>query len=132
MNERWREALARAAQARAVLLAIPSDTGAGLKRGASFGPEGIRSASALIRNYHPVHDVNIVETLSIVDYGDLAVSPGDTERTYRQVEDGLAPLVSAADDDSHNQHSVAACRNHVGGSVTADAGGTGGRDRRHP
>jgi agmatinase len=39
--------------------------------------------------------VNVVEALSIVDYGDLPVSPGDTERTYGQVEEGLAPLVDA-------------------------------------
>jgi agmatinase len=43
-----------------------------------------------------VHDVNVVEALSIVDYGDLPVSPGDIERTYGQVEEGLAPLVDAA------------------------------------
>jgi agmatinase len=42
-----------------------------------------------------VHDLNVVEALSIVDYGDLPVSPGDTERTYAQVEEGLAPLVAA-------------------------------------
>jgi agmatinase len=42
-----------------------------------------------------VHDVNVVEKLSIVDYGDLPVSPGDTERTYRQVEEALAPIVDA-------------------------------------
>jgi agmatinase len=42
-----------------------------------------------------VHAVNVVEALSIVDYGDLPVSPGDTERTYAQVAEGLAPLVDA-------------------------------------
>jgi hypothetical protein len=39
--------------------------------------------------------VNVVETLSIVDYGDVPVSPGDTERTYGQVEEALTPLVDA-------------------------------------
>jgi agmatinase len=74
---------------------IPFDTGTSFRPGPRFGPEAIRSASALIRPYHPVHDVNVVEALSIVDYGDLPVSPGDTERTYRQVEEALAPLVDA-------------------------------------
>jgi agmatinase len=36
-----------------------------------------------------------VDELSIVDYGDLPVSPGDTERTYAQVEEALAPVVEA-------------------------------------
>jgi len=42
-----------------------------------------------------VHDVNVVDALSIVDYGDLPVSPGDTERTYGQIEKALAPIVEA-------------------------------------
>ena len=37
--------------------------------------------------------MNVVETLSIADYGDVPVSPGDTERTYGQVEEALGPLV---------------------------------------
>jgi agmatinase len=37
----------------------------------------------------------VVETLSIVDYGDVPVSPGDTERTYGQVEQALGPIVAA-------------------------------------
>src|SRR3954467_6440820 len=73
---------------------IPYDTATSYRTGSRFGPEAIRSASALIRPYHPVHDVNIVDALSIVDYGDLPVSPGDTERTYAQVEEALAPIVA--------------------------------------
>jgi agmatinase len=39
--------------------------------------------------------VNVAEALSIVDYGDVPVSPGDTERTYGQIEEALAPIVDA-------------------------------------
>ena len=74
---------------------IPYDTATSFRTGSRFGPEAIRSASALIRPFHPVHGINVVDALSIVDYGDLPVSPGDTERTYRQVEDALAPIVDA-------------------------------------
>jgi agmatinase len=42
-----------------------------------------------------VHELNVVDALSIVDYGDLPVSPGDTERTYGQVQEALAPIVAA-------------------------------------
>jgi agmatinase len=79
----------------AAVYGIPFDTATSYRTGARFGPEAIRSASALIRPYHPVHDVNVVDALSIVDYGDVPVSPGDTERTYAQVEEALAPLVAA-------------------------------------
>ena len=79
----------------AAVVGIPFDTATTFRTGARFGPEGIRSASALLRPYHPVLDVNVVETISMVDYGDLAVAPGDTEGTYRRIESGLAPLVEA-------------------------------------
>src|SRR5205814_3606025 len=54
-----------------------------------------RSASALIRPYHAVLGVDVVELLSIVDYGDVPVSPGDTGRTYEQIEAALDPIVDA-------------------------------------
>src|SRR5437764_220727 len=77
----------------AAVVGIPFDTATSFRAGARFGPEGIRSASALLRPYHPTLDVNIVETVSVVDYGDLPVAPGDVEGTYRRIEPGLAPLV---------------------------------------
>src|SRR6266550_3149227 len=77
----------------AVVYGIPFDTATSYRTGARFGPEAIRSASALLRPYNPALDVNVVDALSIVDYGDLPVSPGDIERTYAQVEEALAPIV---------------------------------------
>src|SRR5205807_4534278 len=79
----------------AAVYGIPFDTATSYRTGARFGPEAIRSASALIRPFHPVLGLIVVETLPIVDYGDLLVSPGDTERTYGQVQQGLDPLVEA-------------------------------------
>jgi agmatinase len=79
----------------AAVYGIPFDTATTYRTGTRFGPEAIRSASALLRPYNPALDVNVIETLSIVDYGDLPVSPGDTERTYGQIEEALAPLVEA-------------------------------------
>jgi agmatinase len=79
----------------AAVFGIPFDTATSYRTGARFGPEAIRSASVLLRPYHPTLAVNVVESLSIVDYGDSPVSPGDIERTYSQVESALAPLVDA-------------------------------------
>jgi agmatinase len=79
----------------AAVYGIPFDTATSFRTGTRFGPEAIRSASALLRPYNPALGVNVVETLSIVDYGDVPVSPGDTERTYGQVEEALARLVDA-------------------------------------
>ena len=79
----------------AAVFGIPSDTATSYRTGARFGPEAIRSASVLLRPYHPILAVDVVESLSVVDYGDSPVSPGNIERTYSQVEDAMAPLVDA-------------------------------------
>jgi agmatinase len=79
----------------AAVYGIPFDTGTSFRPGARFGPEAIRSASALLRPYSPAWDVNVVEELAIVDYGDLPVAPGDTLETYRRSEAALEPLVEA-------------------------------------
>jgi len=73
---------------------IPFDTATSYRTGPRFGPEGIRSASSLLRPYNPAQAVEVT-SLSIVDYGDVPVSPGDTERTYGQIEAALAPLLDA-------------------------------------
>jgi agmatinase len=73
---------------------IPFDTATSYRSGPRFGPEAIRSASSLLRPYNPAQQVDVT-SLSIVDYGDVPVSPGDTERTYRQIAEALAPLVDA-------------------------------------
>jgi agmatinase len=79
----------------AAAVGIPFDTATSFRPGARFGPEAIRSASVLLRPYHPALDVDVLEALSVVDYGDLPVAPGDTEGTFRRIETGLAPLVEA-------------------------------------
>ncbi|HEY5058117.1 MAG TPA: agmatinase [Gaiellaceae bacterium] len=79
----------------AIVYGIPFDTATSYRTGPRFGPEAIRSASALIRPYNPALEVNVVDSLSLVDYGDVPVSPGDVERTYAQVEEALAPVVAA-------------------------------------
>jgi agmatinase len=79
----------------AAVYGIPFDTATTYRTGTRFGPEAIRSASVLLRPYNPALEVNVVDALSIVDYGDVPVSPGDTQRTYGQVDEALAPLVQA-------------------------------------
>ena len=73
----------------------PFDTATSFRAGARFGPEAIRSASALLRPYNPEQQVDIFAHLSAVDAGDLPIAPGDTEATYALVEEGLAPIVAA-------------------------------------
>lgn len=60
------------------VIGIPTDGSVVFRTGARFGPEAIRSASVMLRNYNPLLDVNVVDRLSIVDYGDVPTVPGST------------------------------------------------------
>jgi len=79
----------------AAVVGIAFDTATSYRSGARFGPEAIRSASALLRPFHAGYGIDLLDALSVVDHGDLPVAPGDTEGTYRRIEEGLAPLVDA-------------------------------------
>jgi agmatinase len=79
----------------AAVLGAPFDTATSFRPGARFGPEAIRSGSALLRPYHPPLDVDVFGTLSLVDGGDLAVTPGNALRTVEQIDAGLRPLLEA-------------------------------------
>jgi agmatinase len=79
----------------AVVYGIPFDTATSFRTGQRYGPEGIRSASVLLRPYHSAFAIDVCEKLSIVDYGDVPVAPGDTEGTYRRIEEALATIVDA-------------------------------------
>jgi agmatinase len=77
----------------AAVLGAPFDTATSFRPGARFGPEAIRSASALVRPYHPAHAVNVFESLTVLDGGDLPVTPGNAERTAEQLATALEPIV---------------------------------------
>jgi len=77
------------------VLGAPFDTATSFRPGARFGPEAIRSASTLLRPYHPVLDVDVFETLSVIDGGDLPVTPGNARRTTDQLAASLEPLLRA-------------------------------------
>ncbi len=79
----------------AAVIGIPFDTATSFRSGARFGPEAIRSASTLLRPYHPGLDVDVFGTLSLVDGGDLAITPGNAQRSAGQIEVGLRPVVEA-------------------------------------
>ena len=77
------------------VLGIPFDTGTSFRVGARFGPEAVRSGSTLLRPYNQNLGVDAFATQSVVDYGDLDVTPGDTVRSLEQIADGLRPIAEA-------------------------------------
>ena len=59
----------------AAVIGVPFDTATSMRPGARFGPAGIRDASLLLRPWHPVHEIDVFGSLSVVDGGDLEVTP---------------------------------------------------------
>jgi agmatinase len=48
-----------------------------------------------LRPYHPALDVDVFGTLSLVDGGDLPVTPGNARRTAEQLDSALQPVTRA-------------------------------------
>ena len=91
------------------VVGIPFDTGGTYRVGARFGPEHIRSASALMRPYHSGSGVPIFDRLSVVDYGDLPVVPGYVEESHGRIAASLLEVVQAGviPIDLGGDHSIA-------------------------
>lgn len=77
------------------IVGVPFDTGVTYRVGGRFGPNAVRAASVMLRPYNANLDVSPFEVLSCVDYGDVAIVPGYTERSYAAIEEGVAPIVEA-------------------------------------
>lgn len=91
------------------VIGVPFDTGGTYRVGARFGPEHIRSASALMRPYHYASHVAVFEQLSVVDYGDLPVVPGYIEESQRRITTALLEVLRAGviPIDLGGDHSIA-------------------------
>jgi agmatinase len=77
------------------VLGIPFDTGTTNRPGARFGPEAVRSASIALRPYNAAQGAHVFGSLSVADMGDVAVTPGNAERTVGQIAERLEPIVRA-------------------------------------
>lgn len=74
---------------------IPTDDAVSFRSGARFGPEAIRSASVLLRPYNARLKVDVVERLSMVDFGDAPTVPGYHLESLERIEAFLRPVHEA-------------------------------------
>src|ERR687897_2357987 len=77
------------------IVGIPTDGAVVFRSGARFGPEGIRSASVMLRNYNPLLRIDVVEKLSLVDYGDVPTVPGSTVDSLERSSAAIEEVVRA-------------------------------------
>jgi arginase family enzyme len=71
VDARWRETLARVRAARGFILGVPSDVGAGFRRGANLGPQAIRARLLELDPEWPAR----LAALGVVDVGDVFCVP---------------------------------------------------------
>jgi agmatinase len=77
------------------VIGVPTDDAVVYRSGARFGPEGIRSASVMLRNYNPMLGVDLAERLSIVDYGDAPTLPGSVEESLARSAAAIGEVARA-------------------------------------
>ena len=77
------------------VIGVPFDTATTYRTGGRFGPNAVRSAAVMLRPFNPAQEINPFEILSCVDYGDIAIVPGSTPRSYEAIEREVAPVVEA-------------------------------------
>ncbi|HEX3722628.1 MAG TPA: agmatinase family protein [Nitrolancea sp.] len=65
---------------------VPLDTGTTYRAGTRFGPLGMRSISSLCSGYNPSMGVDLVESLRMVDVGDVSVIPANIEKSFDQID----------------------------------------------
>ena len=81
----------------AAVIGVPFDTATSFRSGARFGPEAIRSASTLLRPYHPVLDDRRVRHAVARRRRRPGVTPGNALRTTEQIDAGSAPAARGRD-----------------------------------
>lgn len=77
------------------VIGVPFDTASTYRIGSRFGPSAVREISSLIKPYNVPMNINVVDWLSGVDYGDIPIVPGYIEDTYKRIEAGLTPIIKA-------------------------------------
>ena len=61
----WEDGLSRIRRIQKVIIGIPSDTGAGIRKGANFGPIGIREAYLSTRGHYPKDCLDLGDIICI-------------------------------------------------------------------
>lgn len=73
-------------------IGAPLDAGTTFRPGTRFGPQAIRTASALSSGYNVEWGIDLYESLDMVDVGDINVIPANIEKSFDQIDKAVAYL----------------------------------------
>ena len=72
------------------IVGAPLDAGTTFRSGTRFGPQAMRAISALASGYNFETGVDLRESLTMVDVGDVTVIPANIEKSFDQIDKALA------------------------------------------
>lgn len=75
------------------VVGVPFDTASSFRTGSRFGPAAIRQISALIKPNNVPLQVNVLDSINGADYGDVNITPGYIEATYKTIVEELSPIL---------------------------------------
>ena len=76
-------------------LGVPFDLGTTYRPGCRFGPQGIRRISSLYTTYFYELGVDLLESVSMVDLGDVFVIPANLEKSFDQVSRAVSHVFAS-------------------------------------
>jgi agmatinase len=74
------------------IVGVPLDCGTTFRSGTRWGPEAIRRITLLGTGYNPSLGVDLVESLHMVDVGDVNVIPANIEKSFDQIAKAVSYL----------------------------------------
>ncbi len=74
------------------ILGVPLDCGTTFRSGTRWGPQSMRAISALGTGYNFELGVDLLESLEIIDVGDVSVIPANIEKSFDQIDKAVAYL----------------------------------------
>lgn len=106
------------------VMGVPLDCGTTYRSGTRFGPQAIRQISLLGTGYNPSLGVDLVESLTMVDVGDVSVIPANIEKSFDQIakavgyvhERAVFPIVLGGD-HSIGYPDIRGLAPHVDGNI---------------
>ena len=78
-----------------VVLGAPFDSGTTYRPGTRFGPQGIRRISALYGTYSFELGIDLRESITIGDAGDVFTIPGNLEKSFDQISKAVSHVCSS-------------------------------------
>ena len=84
-------------RAAVAVLGAPFDSGVSYRPGARFGPGAVRTASKLLRPFHPALEVLPWNAQQVADAGDAAINPFDLERAVTDIERAASEVLGRAE-----------------------------------